>query len=70
MSADYQWMLEHNIQLDGQMFSSRTLWELVMSALTHPAMRLVQGNLPRAGFMDFVPIVSGVYIESLNCVHS
>jgi len=51
--------LEHNIQLADQMSSSRTLWGLVMSALTHPAVRLVQGN----GFMEFVPIVLGMYIR-------
>jgi len=34
-----------------------------MQALTHPAVRLVQGNLPRADFMEFVPIVFGMYIR-------
>jgi hypothetical protein len=34
-----------------------------MSALTHPAVRVVQGNLRRAGFMEFVPLVFGVYIR-------
>jgi hypothetical protein len=34
-----------------------------MSVLTHPAVRLVQENLPRAGFMEFVLIVFGMYIR-------
>jgi uncharacterized protein YggT (Ycf19 family) len=55
--------LEYSIQLDDQMSSSRTLWELVMSVLTHPAARLVQENLPSAGFMEFAPIVFGMYIR-------
>ena len=56
--------LEHSIQLDDQLSSSRTLWELVMSALTHPAVRVVQGNLPRAGFcVEFMPVVFGTYIR-------
>jgi hypothetical protein len=33
-----------------------------MSALTHPAVRVVQGNLPGAGFVEFVPLVFGMYI--------
>jgi len=69
MSADYQWMLENKFSLMTRCFLPGH-WELVMSALTHPAMKLVQGNLLRACFMDFVPIVCGVYIESVNCVHS
>ena len=55
--------LEHGIQLDDQMSSSRTLWELVMAALTHPAVRVVQGNLPRTVFMEFMPVAFGMYIR-------
>ena len=33
------------------------------SALTHPAVRVVQRNLPRAGSMELVPIVFGMYIR-------
>jgi hypothetical protein len=55
--------MEHSIELEDQMSSSRTLWGPVMSALTHPSVRLVQGNVPRAGFMEFVLIVFGMYIK-------
>jgi len=34
-----------------------------MSALTHSTVRVVQGNLSRAGFMEFVPVVFGMYIR-------
>ena len=54
--------LEHSIQLDDQTSSSRKLWELVMSALTHPAVRVLQGNLSRAGFC-------GICASSVRYVH-
>jgi hypothetical protein len=34
-----------------------------MSALTHPTVRLVQGNIPIAGFMEYVLIVFGMYVR-------
>jgi hypothetical protein len=45
------------------MSSSTTLWGLVTSALTHPAVRMVQENVPRADFVEFVPIMFGIYIR-------
>ena len=55
--------LEHRIQFDGQKPYANTLWGLEMPALTHPSVRLVQENIPRAVFVDVVPTVFGTYLR-------